>query len=607
MSSPIPPTSTKSTLPATQPVDTQPMRDDATDATVKTTNDVATAVVNKPLVTPILKKRKIVPFSQKLSEFWNRIVNFFKRCWDSDVSTYDTPSRDFVTEAMPMKRFDPFDLWPSANKPAVVIDSTPTSKSYSPPVAVDTPAKFRNELPGKLTELAKALNSQKATANKDFLLKPRGQANITGANCYMNASLQPLENCYLQYDVNCQQLIDKDLTILPNETLKQFEKRILHTWAPIEDSEDVDVNQLKAEVQGFKTSLSQLNAEQPIERRKINRSIERLENIIFRIEDQDEVDYNNRVIFKWSYLLILQAKKYGDLDQVEKALRRHHNATFMQNVPYMQFHERNAQLDASLYLMLWHERLGLGIYQSSSNESKKLDGESYLSASAPVDKMGIIKINLRNDQGVQAGSVVESIENYFSDQINNSIPKQILEANLISKNKQLEETSSINILKVNGLEKEIENIKKNLRNLSNWRPEDNLTFEDWTCKRLLIESPPQFLQIALDRFYAESNHPSSPRIKIKEKILFDLNSNDKFTDPFDFSKYFDPEVIPDGGAKYELIGISQHRGSSINGGHYVSYVKKGQQWFCANDSSISSVAVASVPFDDCSVLSYRRL
>lgn len=572
----------------------------AADSTAKTTNDVATVIVNKPPITPVLKKRKIIPFSQKLSECWKRIKSFFKQCWDSDATSYDTPKEGFVTEPVPMKRFDPFELWPMANKPAAVENTT--KKSYSPPVVLDTPAKFRNELPSKLTDLAKALNSKKATANTGILSKPRPQPNITGANCYMNASLQALENCYLQYDLNCQQLIGQDLTMLPNETLKQFEKRVLHTWAPLEDSEDVDVTQLQEKVQALKTDLSQVNA--PLERRTINRKIATLEDAIFQIENQSLADYNDRVIFKWSYLLILQAKKFGSSDQVETALSRHHNASFMLNVPYMKFSERNAQLDASLYYMLWHERLGLGINQSSSREAKKADGEIFLSDYVNLDRFAPIKISLRT-QGVSVGSVVEAIENHFSEQFQNSSTKLKLETDLTSKQKELKD--AYNPFKVLDLEKEIKKIKKEQEDLGYWKPEDNLTFDDWTSNKLLTESPPQFLQIALDRFYADISSDQSTQKKIRDLIPFDTNSNAKFTDPYDLSKYFAPEVLPEGGAKYELIGISQHRGSGIGGGHYVAYVKRGQEWFCANDSSISSVDVKNVPFDDCSVLSYRRL
>jgi hypothetical protein len=45
---------------------------------------------------------------------------------------------------------------------------------------------------------------------------------------------------------------------------------------------------------------------------------------------------------------------------------------------------------------------------------------------------------------------------------------------------------------------------------------------------------------------------------------------------------------------YELVGVLVHQGRSCNSGHYLSYVKSGEDWFKANDSVVTKVDVSVV-------------
>ena len=45
---------------------------------------------------------------------------------------------------------------------------------------------------------------------------------------------------------------------------------------------------------------------------------------------------------------------------------------------------------------------------------------------------------------------------------------------------------------------------------------------------------------------------------------------------------------------YELVGVLVHQGRSCNSGHYLSYVKSGDDWFKANDSVVTKVDVSTV-------------
>jgi ubiquitin carboxyl-terminal hydrolase 36/42 len=45
---------------------------------------------------------------------------------------------------------------------------------------------------------------------------------------------------------------------------------------------------------------------------------------------------------------------------------------------------------------------------------------------------------------------------------------------------------------------------------------------------------------------------------------------------------------------YELVGVLVHQGRTCNSGHYLSYVKSGEDWFKTNDSVVTKVDVSAV-------------
>ena len=47
--------------------------------------------------------------------------------------------------------------------------------------------------------------------------------------------------------------------------------------------------------------------------------------------------------------------------------------------------------------------------------------------------------------------------------------------------------------------------------------------------------------------------------------------------------------------KYELHYIIEHIGSNYNSGHYMSYFKKNNTWYCANDRSITRIETQNLP------------
>lgn len=91
-----------------------------------------------------------------------------------------------------------------------------------------------------------------------------------------------------------------------------------------------------------------------------------------------------------------------------------------------------------------------------------------------------------------------------------------------------------------------------------------------TQKRIVIESlagtPPEFLTLHLKRF-------DRPKNKVKTQI--ELPADNKLT-----------LIVDRKNVDYEIHAVEAHRGSSVDVGHYFSYIKKESGWVEANDESI---------------------
>ena len=86
-------------------------------------------------------------------------------------------------------------------------------------------------------------------------------------------------------------------------------------------------------------------------------------------------------------------------------------------------------------------------------------------------------------------------------------------------------------------------------------------------EREIIKSP-DYLIIQLKRF----NYDLANRTSSKSKEYFNVN--------VDLS--FDKKA-------YSLVGVCPHIGSSMENGHYISYVKRGDDWYECNDENVKIV------------------
>ncbi|MEI8124734.1 MAG: hypothetical protein WCG42_03160 [Parachlamydiaceae bacterium] len=112
-----------------------------------------------------------------------------------------------------------------------------------------------------------------------------------------------------------------------------------------------------------------------------------------------------------------------------------------------------------------------------------------------------------------------------------------------------------------------------------WNPPGCKATSSTECIQLSGE-PKELLPIHLKRF-----DTSSGRVR---KIDNDVNFPKD--DVLDMSKAYGKET---GAVKYNLKSFVYHIGG-YGSGHYIAFVKRGDQWYCCNDSSVSKVSKSEV-------------
>jgi ubiquitin C-terminal hydrolase len=95
----------------------------------------------------------------------------------------------------------------------------------------------------------------------------------------------------------------------------------------------------------------------------------------------------------------------------------------------------------------------------------------------------------------------------------------------------------------------------------------------------LLEAPEQMF-IHIKRFGFEGDYPLMHKYKLSDPIAFDTG------EVVDFGIAMDKSLTDEdqGPYLYEVVGMVEHHGN-INGGHYTSTVKKGDEWYHCNDAS----------------------
>jgi ubiquitin C-terminal hydrolase len=118
-----------------------------------------------------------------------------------------------------------------------------------------------------------------------------------------------------------------------------------------------------------------------------------------------------------------------------------------------------------------------------------------------------------------------------------------------------------------------------LSNCTNYKHECNCNNKERSIQTVLTDLPTYlFIKVGRCDNYLR---------KINRSLH--LVNNFTLTTPKNLSELCETGHTENISHKYELNGIIVHYGSSLNSGHYVSYVKKDKKWFLCNDSQITEV------------------
>lgn len=112
---------------------------------------------------------------------------------------------------------------------------------------------------------------------------------------------------------------------------------------------------------------------------------------------------------------------------------------------------------------------------------------------------------------------------------------------------------------------------------------------------------------------AEQRHRLGGASEILTIVLkrFEYGNPLKIATPVDIPMELDLATIPDSTAlgNYRLVGMVDHHGPSMHGGHYTALVRIGSQWFRGDDSSFSPVSLSPTTLrsSEAYVLIYERI
>lgn len=376
---------------------------------------------------------------------------------------------------------------------------------------LDTDVKYRERREQKILrqaqEIAMSLSSKQASS--EFTVQ--GQGN-QGNSCYMNSALQCLENTYGIDHEECLKLTSQDLSLQDGETLEELENRLLHIWAPISE-----------------------------------------------LTDADKLIRKDRILFKWSYLIVLQAKLNKNPETIKQALRLHHRVCFEVGL-HPEFKDRPyQQKDAASYLEYWHDVMGIRIPVAMQMVSR-FENKN-ISLNIKVVPESVLQIPLGEIK--KAMNLVQLLEARFFRKI---LPKQGDTCTF-----ELPEGKEVKLKRFNEISR-------------------------------ISSKPPKFLTFQFKRFVHKSGRHGYSAHKILDPLPIDLKTD---LGELDFSPFFRKSLCKDEKCAYVLTSFIVHIGEGLGSGHYVSYVKrKDGQWYCCNDSRVKKVAVEELPIEDAYTMSF---
>lgn len=373
-------------------------------------------------------------------------------------------------------------------------------KKLSNPSWSERRLKLRKSAELNCQKLAKTLHRSSRPARK-YLGLPN-----PNNRCYLNASIQSLEAA-LYRNQNLQKLLQKNLSLLKGETLIQLESRLLKDFAPI-----------------------------------------------IPLKGESAAHLTDRILFKWSFLLLLQAKKCGNCKAVAKCADNHFKTCFaisLQGDFHGDFREgENDQKDAAAYVEMWYDILQMPFIKYETVSSADIGGKVHFKTPRE-ESMSLLQLSLYSRDGKINTELKaeELLNNHFA-------PEQIDEEVYETDGKEVKVNNSVRSTKV-------------------------------------VEAP-DLLVVHFKRFGMDLTRLN--------------NTIDPFVnDQIDLSKYTKDSK---GKSIYNLASLIVHNGDdSINNGHYISYVKGSSpnEWYKINDQHVETMNGNNVPKDQSYLALFYRI
>lgn len=347
--------------------------------------------------------------------------------------------------------------------------------------------------------------------------------------CYFNSSVQCLEALFMSDDAFVQ-ILTKDLSKQDGETLEQLEERVLKDWAPC-DHEDAEVKR-------------------------------------------------KAIHFKWTFLLMLQAKQFGNAEQLYGAILSHRKSLFSSRRCELRDNSGQwRQQDAAVYFECFSSLLNIGTFYTypemvAGNDSYPRDFET----SHLFQLKGISEEEISLSELIQHQFLPKKLDKPHKVRREGS-PEQIYPFERVKMCMEAPPVLFLHLIMFANIE--VETSKKEFIKVPFVANDDSLgSYIDFhTVEKDL---PPR-------------TDPANKRIQHQIQI-----------DPeevIDLSSYYGEE---EGTHLYELVATCNHSGGeTVQSGHYTANIKSNDQWSLANDGSVRDVE--NPDFSNAYILVLRKI
>lgn len=356
-----------------------------------------------------------------------------------------------------------------------------------------------SDLNAHAVKLAK--KATKPTANRQLSRGlPNSKSQLKNV-CYFNASVQTLEAVLMSQSGSFSNLLKQDLSLQEGETLVDLEERLLKDWAPC--------------------------------------------------EQENAKDRQKAIAFKWSFLLMMQAKQYGSTDELYKAILAHRKVLFQLGTE-ITADTNGKQLDAAFYFEIFTEKLRISPMSIAHTRINR-EGDEYVCASDPVS---MLQLAVKDRERISLSDLIE--RNFLTSKL----PKPFTPEG--SREVYTHERSSLEgeappllflQLKVFGSK-----VKQKVEVQG-----ETVVDEDPVLGRVVKHKEKTTVLEFL----------GAPTFKIKPRLRLDPE------EVIDLSEYYGEDP---GTYLYELMATCDHSGD-LGSGHYTANVKLEDGWHLANDKS----------------------